>query len=402
MSVVVVGLMLAACSGEGSSATDDREGADGGEALGSLPPPEPERFGGGDFYSLPEPLPAAEPGTLLRYESVDDVSIEGGTVWRVMYLSESLQGDPIAVTGLVAVPTAPAPPEGRPLVTVANWTTGIADPCASSHNPNSGPLPLTGPFVGAGYVVALSDYEGLGTPGRHPYLVGESEGRSVLGAAKAATQLPGADVGSRYAIIGYSQGGHGALWANQLADDWGPDLDLVGAVAGAPVTEMRSRFAGQPPVSGFFIALVAGFQAAYPDADPALLLTDDGLASLDLVDQGCIGDVFAAVAALGDEQLVRGGPTPPAWARLLEENDPGQVAVDSPVLILHSQTDELLPATLSETLFERMCRAGQVVERRTYDAGQTHMAAAPTAFADGFTWIDGLMNDTATARSTCP
>jgi hypothetical protein len=401
MTVVVVGLVLAACSGEGSSATDDREGAEGGEALGTLPQTEPERFAGGDFYAVPEPLPEGEPGALLRYEPADDVSIVGGTVWRVMYLSETLQGDTIAVTGLVVVPTALALPEGRPLVTVASWTTGIADQCASSRDPNSGALPLTAQFVGAGYVVALSDYEGLGTPGRHPYLVGGSEGRSVLGAAKAATQLPGADVGSRYAIIGYSQGGHGALWANELAEDWGPELDLVGAVAGAPVTEMRSRFSGRP-VSGFFISMVAGFQAAYPDADPSLLLTDAGLASLDLVDQGCIGDVFAAVAALGDEQLLRSGPTPPAWARLLEENDPGQVAVDSPVLILHSQTDELLPASLSESLFERMCTAGQVVERRTYDTGETHMAAAPAAFADGFTWIDRLMEDEATAQSTCP
>jgi pimeloyl-ACP methyl ester carboxylesterase len=201
--------------------------------------------------------------------------------------------------------------------------------------------------------------------------------------------------------MGYSQGGHGALWANELADDWGPELDLVGSVAGAPVTEMPSTFGAEARVSGFFISMVAGFQAAYPDADPALLLTDAGLASLELVDQGCIGDVFAAVAAL-DEQLVHRGPTPPAWARLLEANDPGQVAVDSPVLILHSRTDELLPASLSERLLERLCSAGQVVERRTYDAGETHMAAAPAAFADGFDWIDGLMNDTATARSTCP
>ena len=32
----------------------------------------------------------------------------------------------------------------------------------------------------AGYAVVRTDYEGLGTPGDHPYLVGVSEGRSVL------------------------------------------------------------------------------------------------------------------------------------------------------------------------------------------------------------------------------
>lgn len=143
-------------------------------------------------------------------------------------------------------------------------------------------------------------------------------------------------------------------------------------------------------------------EAAHPDADPSLLLTGAGLASLDLVDQGCLREVFDAVVALGDQQLVRSGPTPPEWVRLLEENDPGRVAVDSPVLILHSEADELLPVTLNESLFERMCDAGQVVERRTYTGGETHMAAAPMVFADGFAWIDALMNDTATAQSTCP
>ena len=44
-------------------------------------------------------------------------------------------------------------------------------------------------LVDAGYVVAATDYEGLGTPGVHPYLVGESEGRSVLDAARAARAL---------------------------------------------------------------------------------------------------------------------------------------------------------------------------------------------------------------------
>ena len=30
------------------------------------------------------------------------------------------------------------------------------------------------------YIVAATDYPGLGTPGPHPYLVGTSEGRAIL------------------------------------------------------------------------------------------------------------------------------------------------------------------------------------------------------------------------------
>jgi predicted dienelactone hydrolase len=35
-------------------------------------------------------------------------------------------------------------------------------------------------MVDRGYIVAATDYPGLGTPQTHPYLVGVSEGRAVL------------------------------------------------------------------------------------------------------------------------------------------------------------------------------------------------------------------------------
>ena len=151
----------------------------------------------------------------------------GPAAWRMMYLSESIQGEPIAVTGTAVVPSIAAPDGGRPILSVAHGTTGIADQCAPSHDPSSD-VAAHIRYVNAGYLVAFSDYEGLGTPGRHPYLVGESEGRSVLDAATAAGQLPGADAGDQLAIWGHSQGGHAALWAAQLADRWAPEFELVG------------------------------------------------------------------------------------------------------------------------------------------------------------------------------
>ena len=49
--------------------------------------------------------------------------------------------------------------------------------------------PLLQRWLKAGYAVVRTDYEGLGTPGVHPYLVGRSEGRSVLDAVRAARAL---------------------------------------------------------------------------------------------------------------------------------------------------------------------------------------------------------------------
>jgi pimeloyl-ACP methyl ester carboxylesterase len=393
--------LVAGCSGSGRSG-DAGPGPDAGsqsdETSTTLAP-----FAGGDFYAVPDRLPEGEEGTLIRYQPVDELDIAGARAWRVMYLSEDVAGDAIAVTGTVLVPAGEAPAGGRPILSIAHGTTGVADQCAPSKNPVRTELSLMAPFVEQGYLVAHTDYEGLGTPGRHPYLVGESEGRGVLDAARAAGQLPEAAAGDRLAIFGYSQGGHGALWAGQIAAEWAPELDLVGTVAGAPATEIPVivAAAGALPIAGFVFMLIAGYHDAYPDAALSSVLTPEGEAALAAVDEGCVREVIAHFASGGAALLRPDAASAEPWATLARENNPGTVASDSPVLIVHSAADEVVPAALSEQLLERMCGAGQVVERRVYDEGQGHGAAVPDAVSDGFAWIEQRMAGTA-PTSTCP
>lgn len=363
---------------------------------------EPEVFTDGDFYAPPDPLPGGDHGTLIRYQEISPSVIDGASSYRVMYRSESLQGDPVAVTGTVLVPTGDPPDKaaGRPLLTIAHGTTGVADDCAPSKDPGS-ELLLMGGAIESGWLVAQTDYEGLGTPGRHPYLVGESEGRSTIDAVLAAAQLPGADAGDRLAIAGYSQGGHGALWANQVAPEWAPDLEVVGTFAGAPATEMNAILAAAP--AGFELMVVAGFGAAYPEADPATILTPQGVEKLAAVDEGCTGAVFEAVSGIPRDQLVRAGAagTDP-WARLAEENNPGTVKTDDPILIIHSEADATVPVALSGLLLDRMCGLGQVVERQVLTDGKDHGAAAPGAYAQGLAWLEERFAGTSTPVSSCP
>ena len=75
------------------------------------------------------------------------------------------------------------------------------------------------------------------------------------------------------------------------------------------------------------------------------------------------------------------------WADLEVANDPGRAATDTPILIVHSAADDVVPATLSQVLAQRMCAEGQVVERRVYDKGQGHVEAVPDAVSDAFEWL---------------
>jgi hypothetical protein len=391
-SVVVLALggLIAACSGgSGGSGGSDESGAADEESAAAAER-QPEEFDGGDFYAAPDPVPDDEHGTLMRYQLVDGLDVGGATAWRIMHVSESLDGDPIVVTGTALVPPGEAPTGGRPVLTIAHGTSGIADECAPSKHPAATELSLMGPFVDAGYLVVLSDYEGLGTPGRHPYLVGESEGRGVLDAALAARELPDAEAGDQLSIFGYSQGGHGALFAGQLAADWVPDYELVGTVAGAPATELPIIFgaAGSLPIAGFLYMIIAGFAEAYPEADPSLVLTSAGEAELSQVDRGCVRDVIRHFAGTPNAELLKPGLADvQPWADLQVANDPGRVATDSPVLVVHSAADDVVPAALSQVLVQRMCVEGQVAERRVYDKGQGHVQAVPDAVSDAFEWL---------------
>jgi hypothetical protein len=395
---------LAGCS----SAAPNSAGSTGTSVLSSSLSSE-ARFGpysGPNFYTPPDPLPDRPHGTLLRYQPAPSRS--GAITFRIMYLSESVGGKPIAVTGLVLIPHLPAASKGRPIIALAHGTTGLAGICEPSHDPgenDTGELDLMGPEINAGYLVAATDYEELGAPERQPYLVGVSEGRSVLDAALAGRMVPGSDAGRDVAIAGYSQGGHAALWANQLARSWAPELHVVGTFAGAPAGDLEAApFAAlsSPLSSGLFMMIVAGYQATYPKANPSLVLTAKGIKVMRLVDSECVDTFVANALGLAPAELIKPRATSvEPWAKLLRTNDPGQVATPDPVYIVQSAADNDIPVVVSQQIFERLCAKGQVIDRLVLENGQGHTAAMPGALQDGFTWIQARF-DGIPAQSNCP
>ena len=73
-------------------------------------------------------------------------------------------------------------------------TTGTAPKCAPSNGID--PFDLIegmGDLINAGYAVAAADYPGLGVTGPNSYLIGTSEGNSVLDAVRrrAICRKPG-------------------------------------------------------------------------------------------------------------------------------------------------------------------------------------------------------------------
>ncbi|MGQ0833245.1 MAG: alpha/beta fold hydrolase [Microthrixaceae bacterium] len=394
VTLLAIALTAAACSSDAGSS-----GATTSTTTKAAPV---EVSASDDLYALATPLAPGKPGDVIAVQEVTGVDV-AGTVLRVLYHSESLAGDDIAVSGLIVVPDTPAPEGGRPVLAWAHGTTGIADQCAPSKDPAGAGLGLATPFLERGMAIVATDYEGLGTPGRHPYIAGESEGRGVLDIARAAQQL-GDRVGAskRVVIWGHSQGGHAALFANQIAEEWAPDLEIVGTVAGAPPSQLSLIAAAlkNSPYRFYLGMVAAGWAAAFPDAHPEDVLTPLGVERLKVVDEGCSSALATAWNDAPYESLVKADPaTVEPWKTLLVTNDPGFVVGESPILIIHGEQDEQIPTVSSKMLLDRMCGIGQVVERRTYPG--SHSGVIGPSLPDMLSWIDARLAGTP-APTSCP
>jgi predicted alpha/beta-fold hydrolase len=149
--------------------------------------------------------------------------------WQVLYRSTNGRGDADAVSGTVMVPDTPWLGGGpRPIVSYAVGTHGLGDQCAPSYTLATGAeseyIVAMSLALAKGWAVAVTDYEGLGTPGDHAYMVSISAGRAALDIARAAARIPGAGLTPQapIALWGYSQGGAATASAAEQAKDYAP------------------------------------------------------------------------------------------------------------------------------------------------------------------------------------
>ncbi|KFX87770.1 hypothetical protein O988_09299 [Pseudogymnoascus sp. VKM F-3808] len=241
----------------------------------------------GDAFYTPPELPADEDhGALIWFRHfTGSAALSGGRNALLLYTQVGVHGDTVATSGYIAIPNGDAPEGGWPIVTWAHGTTGIADQCAPTRSDNSGDQTtsnLLEDWISKGYAVVNTDYEGLGTPGDHPYLIGNSEGRAVLDIIRAArTYQP--KLNNKVVIAGHSQGGQAALFAALLAPTYTPELELFGTIAFAPVSNLENelpllRGLSVNALSGTVALILRGLSIANSSLDATSLLTPTALA----------------------------------------------------------------------------------------------------------------------------
>lgn len=170
-----------------------------------------------------------------KNEEID--SLENASRLSIMkYKMPNVLGKEAEATAIVMYPKVEAPKDGWRVVVWEHGTLGIGDHCAQSKAPlNERVRAMAEDLLALGYVVIAVDYEGLGTPGIHPYLHLESEAKSAIYAVKAFKEKYGTKVNGAWMSVGQSQGGQASLGTAEYANN---DVNYKGAVAGAPASNL--------------------------------------------------------------------------------------------------------------------------------------------------------------------
>lgn len=329
------------------------------------------------FYQA-SPKPGGSPGDIIdvrksvyTLDPVFKIPYPGIKSWQIIYQSENATGETIAVSGTVLVPRKRWWYGPRPIVGYSVGSRGLGDQCAPSFTMSKGTdyeSSLVLKLLRKGWAVAVSDYEGLGTPGIHTFMVGQSQGRVALDVIRAALQLNEAKLSRKapIALMGYEQGGTSASWAAQLAAQYAPELNIVAAVVGGVSADLEEngRYLDGTLYMGMALMTSIGLNTSYSDLNLESFLNDKGQELLSKSEDVCIVDpddiptklctMFKSV----DDLTLTNPFDNPQWQYRMGEQKLGLIPPTMPVLLYHATRDPLVPYEPAEKLHKDWCNLG--------------------------------------------
>ncbi len=272
-----------------------------------------------DFPSNWTNFPA---GSVIKVEQDTNASLytiaPALAISRLLFTTKTLNGTVIPASAYVLWPWLPrrfdksdgpgnrdsSGYDGLPVIAWGHGTSGWSGECGPSHIRSLWYQFMIFTAATQGYAVVAPDYAGLGLDhdGQgsfipHQYLSSAAHGNDLLYAVKAARKAWPDVLGSRYVVMGHSQGG-GAAWgaATVLASNGSDAEELrkgyLGTIAGSPWTSLGTtlRFVQTKTSLNSIVArLATGVQSVFPSFSLSDWLTEKGVRVVELLQdlQGC-------------------------------------------------------------------------------------------------------------------
>lgn len=354
------------------------------------------------------PVHAAARGDVISAVDITDrpdSTIDGATrVISIKYISENANGELVPVQGSVSIPKKAPGAGGYRIMAWNHSTVGLGDECGLSEELGTGGKrdPWLGPWLKDGYVLAASDYAGIGGPGEHAYLHGPTAGKNVLDMVRATrtvvAQYSDYEASNTFVPFGGSQGGHTSLWAGHLAKSYAPELKVAGTIAHSVGAGLADYFAvirpGFPPAispqhTTYFTYVMAGLKQAHPEAQVDSYLTPQGRALVKAAGHRCYAEQNAATRGVAVGSLVtrplNEGPLLPAlrkYAAVPTKDYP------SKVLIQQGTIDTVAFQPITDNLVSEMRANGVNVDYRVYPT-EPHGLSTPRVH-EARAWANAL------------
>lgn len=360
--------------------------------------------------TLRETLTAADvveaTATLFRGDGFEPPQARGDVRSFVLrFETRDADGEPATALAQLFVPVAAA--DAGSLLAFAPGSSGLVDACAPSLGyVQRGDLYADQSYVryalayaGQGLPVVVPNYLGFFDPQRtQPYFVAEAEAHVMLDALRAASTAladmdPRLDPGWAFAA-GYSQGGHAALAAADLAASYAPELPLAGILGFGPSADVEVVLGAFPFVAPWI--LYAYENATGADLDASSLLQEPyGARLAQDVQRMCIGEAQAEypgepgallrpelAASLRDGTLAE---THPALHAQVEANRAGVASHGLPLAVFQGVNDPVVPIEDQHEVVARLCELGSAVHYPTYP--ESRHDTRYVAFEPALAWM---------------
>lgn len=327
-----------------------------------------------EFYDTSIDMPE-QPGVLLRWEPLEAKPSLANAAINVRLLYSSTDGlsglEIVPVSGVLYLPKGDAPEGGWPLMAWTHGTIGIADICAPSWNGRQAQdedyLNL---FLAEGYAIVASDYQGLGTPGTHPYLATRPAAYSNLDIIRAVMRgdFP---VSDQVVLFGQSQGAGAAIASADYGSIYAPELDIAGVVAtGAPYLSPRLVEAlerlQQPdlvdPLLGYTFLAMTLVQQVDPNFSMRDYITDEAWPIAGRVKDTCYAEIkdMVSEAELTRRKSFAQSPSVPLRQAFSLMGYP-TLKIEAPLFLGTGGRDRDTPPRMQAALASDLCSAGTKV-----------------------------------------
>lgn len=364
------------------------------------------------FYVSPSTnaLAGVQPGTVLRYRTTPHpYGSRVSQAYQLMFRSTDGSGNPVVMVTTLLMP-AKASATGRKLLSYQSMYDSLQLNCTPSGLTTSGKLFEKGyvnTALDQGVVVVLTDYEGL----QSQWIAGMNTAHGVLDGIRAVEKFSKSGLNSHtpVGLMGYSGGGHATGWANEVALEYAPELNIVGAaMGGLPVSPLNvAKKVDGGLFAGVYFGAVLGLSRANPQINVNDYASPAGLTMLkDMANRCLLGMMEGQPEILTPYAFKKGSQylQDPNFLDLPEmqaigvANTMGSRPPKAPMYIYEGAIDEVMPIADVDALVKTYCARGQKVQYNRYAvADHMMLAIAPDA---GMNYVLDRLNGKA-APSNC-